>query len=47
MVQFAATISEDFNHDSAAWCITSALVVEMFRLYVRLQKKINNKQKAL
>ena len=40
MVEFAATISEDFNHESAAWRkLPQAVVVEMFRLYVRLQKK--------
>ena len=48
MVQFAATISEDFNHESAAWRITSGSCRSNVQaLYVPLQKKKNKTKSTL
>ena len=42
MVQFAATISEDFNHESAAWRITSGSC----RSNVQALRSASKKQKT-
>ena len=49
MVQFAATISEDFNHESAAWRITSGSRrsnVQALRSASKKKKKKKHSEKA-
>ena len=45
MVQFAATISEDFNHESAAWRITSGSCRSNVQALRSTSKKKKNKNK--
>ena len=46
MVQFAATISEDFNHESAAWRITSGSCRSNVQALRSTSKKTKTKTKS-
>ena len=47
MVQFAATISEDFNHESAAWRITSGSCRSNVQALRSASKKKNKTKSTL